>query len=681
MAKSGELVPIDILPGVQPITDMTGVATKHYTASDKIRSVNGKVQKIGGWVSSLFDYGDTIAGTVRSIYTDFINGKYYMFLGSNEKLYSLIGSRLSNITPFVTSSTAAANSLATLYGALANNPIRSVNGEMFVWVTDTSASRFIPGDIVYLSGATTFAGIPALTLSGDFIVREIVSNEYKIYTGSTASSSTSGGGASVVRSSGLIQVTSTAHGQLDGDRVKIEGATDTGGVLAAQINVEFIIRNVLVNSFDVMTIGQSTSSVTAAGGAATVYYKEIPDGLVNETNAQGYGAGLYGIGLYGTALLSTTARAYPRIWFSDRYADTIITTPGNQGGLYQWQGSAEVAPALIANAPTAINYAFVSNNIIVTLGAGGIENRIFSSDNTDITDWTTSSINQVYDDDIEGSGRLISHAPAKDYNLIFTEFKTYKFRYIGLPLVWEVTPVDETIGLIAPMARCSVKGIPFWMGQENFYMFRGGTVEVIPANSQDQCTALNYVFNNINQGQKSKIFAWYNKRFNEVWFHYPDASSMEPNRVVRVNILTYEWWVDTMDRTAAEYPNVKLVNPRLIDVGTLYQHENGYNADGESMPFTLSSNLRYYGTDTANQLQIYPDSYQSGNITFTVEGFLFPQSQIPVFDTPYTISPTTEKVEVTSNGRFYRFTYAGDALNQEWRMGQWFEQAQKGAKE
>lgn len=681
MAKTGSLVPIDITPGVQPVTDMTAVATQHYIASDKIRDFNGKVEKIGGWGSILFDYDDTIDGTVRSLYTDFINGKYYTVIGSNEKVYALIGSRLTNITPFLTTSVAAANSLETQYDTLANNPIRTINGDQFVWVSDTEASRFTLGDTVYLSGATAVAGISDVALTGDFIVREIVGTEYKIFVGTAANATTTGGGAAVVRSSGLIQVTSAAHGQNDGDRVKISGAADTGGILAAEINAEFIIRNVAVNTFDVMTVGESTSAVSAGGGAGTEFFKEIPDGLVNETNAQGYGAGLYGAGLYGTALVSSAARSYPRIWFSDRYADTIIMTPGNQTGLYQWQGTAETAPALIANAPTEINYQFVSNNIIVTFGADGIENRIYASDNTDITVWTSSSTNQVFDDDIEGAGRLTSHCPVKDYNLIFTEFKTYKFRYIGLPFVWEITPIDETIGIIAPMARCSVKGMAFWMGQENFYMFRGGNVEIIPANTQAQCTALNYVFDNINWGQKSKIFAWYNKRFNEVWFHYPDAGSNEPNRVVRVNLLTYAWWVDTLDRTAAEYPNVKLVNPRLINVGTLYQHEFGSDADGQPMPFTLTSNRRYYQKDTVNQLRILPDNAQEGSITFTAEGFLYPQSTVSVYTNPYIVTGTTEFIETTNNGRFYEFTWSGSELGQDWRMGQWFEELQKGASE
>jgi len=360
MAKVGQLIPIDTKPGVQPSTDLTPSATQHYTFADKIRWVNGQAQKIGGWLSLEFDYNAMIDGVARSLYTEFINGKYYTVIGTNTKLYSLIGSRLDNITPLLTTTEAAANSLSTQYNTLANDPFAAVNGSPVVTVTDPQADRFVAGDTVYFSGTVGFAGIPAGNINGDNIVRSVGIGSYTINVGINANATTSGGGAVVVRSSGLINVSSVAHGNSNGDRVGITGAADTGGILAADINKQFIIRNVATDSFDVMTIGNATSLVTAGGGASTVYAEEIPDGLVNETNAQGYGAGLYGAGLYGTALISTTSRSYPRIWFDDRYGDTIIMTPGNQTGLYQWQGGVETAPALITNAPTAINYAFVS---------------------------------------------------------------------------------------------------------------------------------------------------------------------------------------------------------------------------------------------------------------------------------------------------------------------------------
>lgn len=686
MTSVGTLQPIDTLAGVQPNTDMTPVSTKHYTYADKVRFDNGIPEKISGWESIEFDYGEVVDGTARSLFSVVINGKFYYVIGTQKKLYALIGSRLTNITPLDTDDIAVPNSLDTHYDTLANNPFTSVSGSPVLTVLDADADKYIAGDTVYFSGATGFAGILAGSINGDQIVRSVGIGFYTINVGTNANASTSGGGAAVVRSSGLITVNDTAHGQLDGDRVKIDDAADTGGILAAEINAEFIIRNVATDSFDIMTTGEATSSVAAGGGASTIYYPEIPDGALNEGNVQGYGAGLYGMGLYGTALVSSLSRSYPRIWFDDRYGDTIIMTPGNQTGVYQWQGSIDVAPELIPNAPDEINYAFVSDNILVTFGASNmgnsVENRIFASDLNDITNWTSSSTNQVYDDDIEGAGRLTSHVPVEDYNIIFTENSCYTFRYIGLPFVWEVKPLDAAIGIIAPMARVSVKGMGFWMGLDNFYMYRGGTVEVIPANSQHECTALNYVFNNINWGQKSKCFAWYNRAYNEAWFHYPSANSNECDRVVVVNLLDFTWTLHNFDRTCAEYPSVKQRNPRLMNVGTLYMHEFGSNADGEPMPWELTSNMRYYGKNNINLTAIVPDSVAETGVTFEARGYLWPQSVTPTYiNTLTNVLPTTERIQVQSSARFYQYTWSGAILDQDWIMGTWFEEVQKGAME
>jgi hypothetical protein len=434
-----------------------------------------------------------------------------------------------------------------------------------------------------------------------------------------------------------------------------------------------------------MTVGEASSSATGGGGAATEFQEEIPIGLVNETNAQGYGAGMYGAGLYGTALISNTVRQFPRVWYIDRYANTFIMTPGNQTPVYQWDGDNAVAPVAIANSPDEVNYSFISNNILVTFGASDmgteIENRIFASDINDIEEWTSSSTNQVFDDDIEGAGRLLCHLPLDDYNLIFTENQTYRFRYIGLPFVWEIKQVDNNIGIIGSMAGISVKGVAYWMGLENFYMFRGGNVEIIRANSQDESTCLKYVFGDLNWGQKSKIFAWDNRANNEIWFHYPSSNSLEPDRAVVVNTSDFTWAIHTLDRTAAERPSIKLKNPRLAEIGDLYQHEFGTDADGEPLSFTLTSNRRYYGRDNVNLNAIIPDSSQTGDITFTNVGYLFPQSSVPISTNTFTVTPTTERIPVVASSRFHEYTWAGSALGQDWMMGGWIEEVQKGSTE
>lgn len=679
MTLASQIQELEIIPGVMPSTDATPTDIPCWANALHVRfdPNTGRVRKLGGWVANTFDYDAEIEGTVRTIYSVVINLKIYTIIGTNSYLYSLIGSDLANITPLDTSSEAAANSLATNYGTLANNPVTTTNGSKSIVLTDTSAAKYQVGDSYKLSGATTTNGIPDTEINATHIIRAIGANAVTVRVSSTASSSGSGGGASVVRSTGLITLTDAAHGLTNGQRVKVSAAVAAGGVTAPQINIEFIIRNVTTNTFDFMTAGFATSAVTAAGGAATVYYPQIDAGAVNQGLAQGYGAGLYGVGLYGTALVSSTGVTYPRIWFCDRFGDNIVLTPGNSGGAYIWDGDTDVAPALIPNAPTDINYLFVSDNILVTFGHD-VENEIFASDIGDIEEWTASSTNQVFQDVIEGAGRLISHAPVDGYNLIFTNQQTYTMKYIGGTAVWQILPLDPTIGLIGPMARVSVNGIAYWMGQQNFYMFRGGKVEVIPSNFSTQSTIWRYVFDDINMSQASKIFAWHNEEFDEIWFHYPTANSNECNRVARFSRVLMTWVPDQMDRTAGEYPDIILTNPRLANVDILYTHESGNDDDELPMEFYATTRKYMSGTETAILAQVIPDSIMSGTIDFTVRSYNYPQSTVAMNDNTYSVTQSTEKVPIQINGRFGDYTIGGEELGQSFLMGKWYVEPQKG---
>ncbi len=678
---ASEFRQIMALPGVMPAADRTAFATKHYTEAKAIRFRNGLPEKIGGWQGYLFQGGDTINGTCRSMYSDNLsNAATQSIIGSHTRLYSLIGQSLVNITPLQTSTTAIANSLATQYDTLANNPITTASGSSTVTIADTQASRLVAGDLVRLSGATAVGGILAGALNTTHIVRSVGVNSYTINVGTAASSAATGGGAGVVRATGLVNVSAAAHGQANGDRVKITAATAFGGITAPQMNLEFIIRNVATNTFDVMTAGFATSSVTAAGGAGTLYQKQIPAGQLDESFGLGYGMGLYGVGLYGVSKLSSAGRLYPRIWFFDRYAANFIATAGNQTSVYSWDGDTTEAPVLVTNAPTNINYAFVSNSILVTFGAGGVNNKIKTSDQGDITIWTASSANQVYEDLIEGAGRLTSHASVAGTNLIFTDTQTYLFSYIGLPNVWSIQLLEPSIGIIAPLARIVVKGVAYWMGQQNFYRYHGGNAEIIPANSQIQSTILNYVMNDLNSSQKSKIFCWYNEKYDEIWWHYPSQSSLEPDRVARLALQDLSWTPDDISRTAAEAPFNPYGNPFLLNGGLLYRHEIGSDDDTAPLSFNLTTNLQTIGKPNTIVTGFVPDSRQTGNISVRIIGYQFPQTSGGAsFDRSYTVTPTTERVSVQNSARVIQYNWSGEELGQEWHMGAWLEYIQPGA--
>lgn len=674
-----EHIPLNITPGVAPITDRTNADTNQAVAADKIRFVNGRPQKIGGW-SAITMNGATISGCVRAIFSANLSEKLQTLFGSNEYLYALIGSDLTNITPLASGTTAIADSLDTHYDTLASDPLTTTNGSNEVVVADADAAFYEAGDTYTLSGATDTGGIGAAEFNKDHIIRSVGSGTITIKTSSNATSDATGGGGSVVRTSGLVTVNATAHDLDDGARVALAAATTFGGIATGEINIEHIIRNVTTNTFDVMTTGTATSSVSGGGGASTTYQEGIAAGICDETNGQGYGMGKYGVGLYGTALTSTNGRRFPRIWFMDTFGSNILATPGNAGSIYQWAGSVATAPTVVSNAPTDVYYAFVSNSILVTFGADSTPNRIKASDQGDITNWTSSSTNQVFTDDIEGAGALRSHVALNGTNLIFTNNQCYTFRYIGLPFVWEIKFKDN-VGIIAPMARVVVKGTAYWMGENNFYMWRGGNIEVIPSNVGNETSLLNYVFKNINRSQLSKCFAWYNKRYDEIWFHYPSAGSNEVDRVARYHITDKHWTPDTFDRLAAEYPNMNAQFPRLIDsAGNFYRHEVGNDDDTSAMAFSLTTALRDFGTNNVLEPTLIPDSVQTGDITVQVDSYSYPQSPTAKNTKTLTIEPTTEFSPLGVDGRYIQYTFSGEVLGQNWIMGNWQESVQQSSK-
>src|SRR5580704_1538447 len=138
-----QLLPIQILPGVQPSTDRTPFSTQHFTFADKIRFFQGVPQKIGGWVSVAFSYGLTVLGLCRSIFSAIVGQQLYTLIGTNETLYALIGSSLTNITPLNTSTNSIPNSLATDLRTLAANPLTFASGTGNITVADLNASNYL----------------------------------------------------------------------------------------------------------------------------------------------------------------------------------------------------------------------------------------------------------------------------------------------------------------------------------------------------------------------------------------------------------------------------------------------------------------------------------------------------------------------------------------------------------
>ncbi len=687
---------INIPPGVNK-EDNT-LTSFIYTDADKIRFYQGLPEKIGGWVQVVSTNTQTLTGVPRTIYSYIDNnGLEHVLIGTNTRLYSFENGAYYNITPLVTSTTAIANSLKTNFGTLANNPIITSTGSNVVTIpiTPFSIGTFKQGDIITLSGVTgNPGGIANANLTGLFSINTVLPSAILINAKNNvvATSGVTGGGNAVVVATQVISVSQMAHGFSNGDRIKILAATAFGGFTIGDLNVEAVIRNVTTNAYDyylTQSTDFATSSVSNGGGASTTVQGQIAAGTCSFAPISGYGGGLYGKGTYGTGKPFSEGFFPPQIWSIDRYGDSVVMTPGNQGGVYQWMGDINTAPVLITNAPAAVDYLFVAQaeNVIVTFGAGGTTGRILTSDSSDITNWTVSGTSLVFDRTIQGAATLIAHSYVKGQYLLFTANAVYTMFFVDKPDIWVIRLLTETDGLIGQNAVMALPDTVVWQGSNDLYIYNGSVISQIQNN-----TLLHWMFDNINWTYAGICFARKVMEFNEVWWFFPTGTNTECDSYIIWNYQEGHFTNGRLSRTAAETPTNPTREQYLANgsctgspASALYQHETGYSDNTSSMTGSLTTNYAVMdqGDYVQNISAIIPSNYllpigtvDSGQdlYTLTVNTKDYDGQVTPRVFGSYNVSTTSRKIDVRISGRQRQYIYnfsntTGFRIEKSYEMG------------
>lgn len=131
--------------------------------------------------------------------------------------------------------------------------------------------------------------------------------------------------------SNVITVTDVNHGAVVGDYITIAGSSNVNGILATQINKEFVVSNVInANAYSVVTTGTATSTGTGGGSSITVKYQFHP-GISSTLVFAGWGSGPWGgiSGTYGWGYGpdTTVTTYYTGLWTVDNYGEDMIACP------------------------------------------------------------------------------------------------------------------------------------------------------------------------------------------------------------------------------------------------------------------------------------------------------------------------------------------------------------------
>ena len=383
-------------------------------------------------------------------------------------------------------------------------------------------------------------------------------------------------------------------------------------------------------------------------------------GRANATNTTGYGYNLYGSFAYGVARPDTGAIAPATTWSLDTWGEYLVACSDTDGKLYEWQlgFTTPTLAAVITNAPTGCSALLsTAERFLFALGASSNPRLVKWSDQEDNTTWTAAATNQAGDFEINSSGSLKCGKRVRGINLLFTDVDVHTASYVGLPYVYAFERVASGCGVISAQAVAAIDSTAMWMSQSGFWIFDG---YVKPLN----CDVSDYVFQNLNYNQASKVYAVHNSKYGEIWWFYPSSQANEVNSYVTYNYRENHWNIGSFGRTAGTDRGV-FNNPIMVDAsGYIYEHEVGFAYDGgsvyaESGPFEIGN-----GDNIMSVRQVIPDEQTLGEVAVSFKSRMYPTSTETTHG-PYSASQPTD---ARFSGRQVKIKYTGAVL-EDWRVG------------
>ena len=612
------LIKVQVSPGIDKQNTETG-AEGRWVDCDNVRFRYGLPEKIGGWAKTT---GEALLGAARGIINWFsLDGDQYLMTGTNKKLYVYQNQAFHDITP----------------------------------IRETGAS------------ITNFT---------------------------TTNTSTS------------VTVTDATHGAVEGDFVTISSVSGTAnGITATNLQGEFEIQSV-IDTNNYVIIAKAAANGTGASGVTGTAEYQINTKPAFSIQGYGWGAGPYGGASGGPGWNKSRATlAAPNSvqldsgkWSLDAWGEDVLAQQLN-GSLYYWDTSASVSTVQRANrtnvsgAPTSSRFVLVSGtdrHVIcfgteTTIGTPSTRDDMFLrwSDQEDPAQWTPTATNTAGSQRLTDGSKLVTAKRSRGAVLVWSDTALYQMQLIGAPFVFGFQQLGSACGCVGQNAAVESNGKSFWMGNDSFFLF-DGSVQKIP------CSVEDYVFTDIDEASQKDTFAGLNTEFNEVTWFYCSSGSNVINRSVTYNYLENVWYVGSLARSswfdkgvygfpqAMEFENssttstVSTITGLTAGRSFLYSHENGNNADGVALSSSITSGdfvLPEAGEKLMSIKKFIPDfKDQSGNVDVELNFKLYPSSTATT-NGPYTVSPTTTKIDTRARGRQASLKITSSAIDTKWRYG------------
>ena len=418
----------------------------------------------------------------------------------------------------------------------------------------------------------------------------------------------------------------------------------------------------LDNSSDSYLAGGTYNKLYYVNPSQTVY-DITPSGLtagnLNGALNVGFGGGFYGYTNYGRAPTSSGIYAEATTWSLDTWGEYLMACSSKDGKIYEWQLNTGVVAQVVANAPVN-NKALVvtEERFVFALGAGGNPRKIAWCDQENNTSWTPAATNQAGDFELQTVGQIMCGLRMRGRTLILTDNDAHVAQYSGAPFVYGFERVGTACGVASRRGAVAIDEGAFWMGQNGFFTFDGSVASEIP------CEVSDYVFDDMNPSQITKVYAVHNSQHGEIWWFYPSGTSTENDRYVALDYKEGYWTTGELDRTAGVDQGV-FKNPIWADAsGNLYNQETGYT-HGTTKPYAESGSISLGNGDSIMKVtQLIPDEKTQGQVEVTFKTRFHPNDT----ETSHGAFTLGNPTDVRFQGRQVRIKVQGTG-NNNWRSG------------
>jgi hypothetical protein len=565
----GTAIKIQIPPGIDN-EDEDYTKTPKWVDCDKIRFRKNYPQKIGGWTRQSLDAAEGIT-------------RGYKVWRS--------GGSLSDVTPIRES------------GTLGADPFTTTDTSAIVSVDDTSHG-LTADDIVSYSGATAVGGI---TIDGEYTVTTVTdANTYTITHSSVATSSATGGGASVL--------------------------------------YEYYLP-----------VGKATTVFGLGFGAGT--YGTGTYGTARSASGLAFTARTWSISLWGEDLVINPRGQDIYLW------DSSVGTSSRASII----AAAPMSNFVLVSPLDRHMIAFGCEQVT---GDDTLDPlHIRWSDQEDYTDWTPSATNTSSFKQLNAGSEIVAAASTRNEILIFTKDTLTSMAYIGAPFVFSFDEIGTNCGLVGPQAVVNHGSTTYWMSLKNFYIY-DGTLRPLPSPVHKHVFEdINTVqadkfFAGLNT-QFQEVWFFYCSAASDEIDKYV-IYNYEQNTWYYGTMVRTAW----QDYGVLAKPSAISTDGYIYyHEDGVDDHQTAISAYLESGEFEFPQTEETGPGDLFTYMdRLIPDAEITGSVDFEIKTRRYPNAT-EITKGPYTLTSAITKTDFRARGRQWAVRWSSDDIGDDWRLG------------